>query len=315
MKKWLAIIFSLALLAGLWGSGEIDGALREAQSLLLTATPWSVGVAILLFWLNFAASTERYRLLLIHMKLPHPAFVPLFSLTFLSLFLAHFIPIGPAADAVRIGYARLAFKWPFAKAIESVVYDRMLALLGLTLTGILMLPLQILHGISRSIWLPQAVIYSGILAGVVILAIAARLPVVKRRFFFLSHITNSINGFSSVAFTVGGVAMHMLLAIAYMGSFGVVIWVLAHGVNLSPDLFQILQFSAFILLAQNLPLFYMGWGGREVAFASTLGAAGILTPGQSLAVSVAVGAALFLAALPGAVMWMRVPKSQEKYDR
>ena len=38
-------------------------------------------------------------------------------------------------------------------------------------------------------------------------------------------------------------------------------------------------------------ILYLGWGGRELAMAATIGAAGNLTASQTLAVSVAVAAA------------------------
>lgn len=310
MKKWVAIGCSFALLAGLLVVMDIGPVWELAKLQLLDAEPVSVAAAVFLLWLNFAISTERYRLVLSQMKIRKPKFFSLLGITYLSLFLAHFIPVGPATDVVRMSCARFLYKWPTIRVFETVVYDRLLALLGLIITGTIALPLQISKGVDKSIWLPQAIIFVTILFSIFALSYAARFPQV-RRVPFAERIVNSIAVFSVATLTLGNVIRHLLIAFAYSASYGLAIWVLARGMSLSLSVLEVLQFSSFILLAQNLPVFYAGWGIREVALLGTLGAAGMHSPAEGLAISVAIGATMFLATLPGALMWLRMPRYEE----
>ena len=60
------------------------------------------------------------------------------------------------------------------------------------------------------------------------------------------------------------------------------------------------------LLVALVPVSLGGWGVREGAFVVLLGFYGV-APEQSLIVSVLFGIALFLASLPGLVLWLGHP--------
>ena len=74
------------------------------------------------------------------------------------------------------------------------------------------------------------------------------------------------------------------------------------GLNIS--VLDVMQFSPIILLAQNLPFFYAGWGIRETAVIGTLSLGGVMQSEQALAVSMATGTVFFLASVPGAIVWL-----------
>lgn len=306
MKKWLGIGLSLILLAGVFFFIGPRMERTAAVRMLATTAPWAVVAAIVLFWLNFAVSTERYRLILRNMPVRAPGFGPLYRLTFLSLFLAHFVAVGPAADVVRVGYGRFRLELPAVTAIESVIYDRVLALAGLAILGLMLLPVQIIRGIPDALWLPQLVLWLASLGGIFLMTWGARTPVIQR-LSFLAGIARSIKGFVPAASGRGSLIPQMLLAAGYSGTYGLTIWVLARGMGMNLGVLDMLQFSALILLVQSLPIFYMGWGARETVIIGTLGLSGALSSEQALAVSVATGAVFFLASLPGAVFWRLSP--------
>ena len=66
----------------------------------------------------------------------------------------------------------------------------------------------------------------------------------------------------------------------------------AAGLNMSPWL--VAGFIPLLQLVNSLPFLYMGWGGRELAMAATLGATGSLTASETLAVSIAWGVVLII---------------------
>ena len=67
---------------------------------------------------------------------------------------------------------------------------------------------------------------------------------------------------------------------------------LAAGSNVS--VWFVAAFIPLLQLVNGLPFLYMGWGGREIAMASTLGAAGSLTMNETLAISIAWGVVLII---------------------
>ena len=306
MKRWLGIGLSLILLASLllYVGPQIERAI--VVDMLAATSLWAVVAAILLLWLNFAISTERYRLILGNMPVRSPGFVSLYCLTFMSLLLSHFVAIGPAADVVRVGYGRLKLALPMVTVIESVVYDRVLALAGLSILGLILLPLQIVRGVPEVLWLSQLAVWLVSLGGILFVTWGARATSIQR-IPFLAGVIKSVAGFLPAVSGRGSVPLQLLLAVGYGGSYGLTIWVLALGMGLSPDVLDILQFSPFILLVQSMPVFYVGWGARETVMVGLLGMAGVLSSEQALFVSVATGVVFFLAALPGAVVWLRQP--------
>lgn len=306
MKKWFGIGLSLILLAILFFFVGPRIEWTAAVGMLVTTAPWAVVAAVVFFWLNFAVSTERYRLILRNMPVRAPGFGPLYRLTFLSLFLAHFVAVGPAADVVRVGYGRFRLELPTVTVIESVVYDRVLALVGLAILGLMLLPLQIARGIPDVLWLAQLALWLVSLGGIFFVTWGACAPVIQR-IPFLAGIARSVKGFLPAASGRGSLFLQIVLAVGYSATYGLVIWVLARGMGLNLDVLDMLQFSALILLVQSLPIFYMGWGARETVLVGTLGLAGILSSEQALAVSVATGAVFFLASVPGAIVWLFLP--------
>jgi hypothetical protein len=73
----------------------------------------------------------------------------------------------------------------------------------------------------------------------------------------------------------------------------------------------IFLFMPFIFLVTSLPIFYMGWGGREAVVIMTLGAVAHLPTSESLALSAAYGVIVFLVSLPGAALWLMRPSMRK----
>jgi hypothetical protein len=311
MKKGLGIGLSLVLLAGMFFFLDPQIQLAHVTGLLQATDPWAIVAAVVSLWLNFAISTERYRLIVRNMLVRAPSFGPLYRLTFCSVFIAHLVAVGPAADVVRVGYGRFRFDMPMVVAIESVLYDRVLALVGIATFGLVLLPLQIAHGIPAVVWIPQAILWFVSLLGISLVTWGARASVMQR-IPSLGSIARSVKRFLPTAFGQGGLPLQILLAIGYSISYGLVIWLLARGMTLNLGMLEVLQFAPLILLVQSLPLFYVGWGARETVIVGTLGLSGVLSSDQALAVSIATGAVFFVASTPGAIVWLSLaPKASD----
>jgi hypothetical protein len=72
--------------------------------------------------------------------------------------------------------------------------------------------------------------------------------------------------------------------------------VLLLAVGLTPHFWLVVAFAPFIQLINSMPFLYMGWGGRELAMTTTLGAVGGLSTSEALSVSAAFGLTLMMSA-------------------
>jgi hypothetical protein len=76
----------------------------------------------------------------------------------------------------------------------------------------------------------------------------------------------------------------------------------------------IFLFMPFIFFVASLPVFYMGWGGREAVVIMTLGAVAHLPTSEALGLSAAYGVTVFLASPPGALLWLMRPSMRKAVD-
>jgi len=312
--RWIGIGLSLAFLAGLFFFVGPQLRASEIVDALKTIAPWSLAVAIAIFWSNFAISTERYRLILHNMNISAPGFDVLFRLTIFSMFAAHLVPAGPTADIVRAGFGRLKMGLPMVTAIQSVVYDRVLALVGLAVLGLMMLPVQIVRGVPVVLWAPQLVLWLASLLGILFVVWGGRISRIQR-IPFLATLGQLSSDFVPVALNPKTGIKQTLLALAYCTTYGLVIWAIACGMGHPVRVMDVLEFSPLIFLVQSAPIFYLGWGARETVLVGTLGLIGALSKEQALAVSITVGMVFFLAATPGAIVWLSAsPKAPKSTD-
>ncbi len=84
-----------------------------------------------------------------------------------------------------------------------------------------------------------------------------------------------------------------------------VVWGVALGLGLALGFTTLAVFTPVILLINNLPFLYVGWGGREAAVVATVGMSGDVSPSEAVALSVAYGLVFLIATLPGGVMLLR----------
>jgi uncharacterized membrane protein YbhN (UPF0104 family) len=91
-------------------------------------------------------------------------------------------------------------------------------------------------------------------------------------------------------------AVQMVIALLNLLSAWGTLYLLLRAAGLNTNVWLVAGFIPLLQLVNSLPFLYMGWGGREIAMASTLGAASNLTLNETLAVSIAWGAVLIISA-------------------
>ena len=301
LKGLLQLSLSLALLTFLYWvlRHKVDG--LQIVSMIRSISIWSVIAALCIVWLNVLVSAERFRLAISHLVQQAPGIALLFRVNLIGFFVAYLAPVGAANDITRIGYARRRLNIPLGKAIETVIFDRLLALVGIIVTALILIPVQAFCGIEFGTWLSQLVFW--VLAGAflfILLAIGRHFHGITNK--WVMTFLGSMNNFSRMFSTGRSIALHFSLGIGYCGTFGLLMWVVGIGMGIKIDLLLTIAVTPLVMLAQNLPIFYAGWGAREAVTVISLGTIGALTADQALALSISTGLILFVASLPAAAM-------------
>lgn len=254
-------------------------------------------IAVVLMLLSTATATLRYQSVLQALCTEGPIqFVPLIRLNLLTLFSAHFLPFGALADAMRAVISHKLLKLPVSMAAEGVVVDRILAVVGFALFGLLFLPLQIGIQWPWPLITAQAVTFGGLL-----LFLAAAALGFAGRSGFLEPMAKAVRRFIGHIVTPSSLSWQLCLAAASIGLFAAMLVLLGLGLGLHIPLWIALAVTPAIYLSQVVPIFYAGFGSREVALAALLVPSGVLVKSDAVALGLSIGLCNLAASLPGVV--------------
>jgi uncharacterized membrane protein YbhN (UPF0104 family) len=235
-----------------------------------------------------------------------------------AVFAAHGAVIPGLADAAKATLVKLRFGISAVRSVKLIVYERMCAVLGYMMVGLLATPVLYFMRVRPSL----VVIPLGLwLAGLAGLAVFLYLG---DRQIFTGYTT--IDRLISVLVRVGELYKQrgsftalFLSALIQLLFVAATFLLLSRAMAMPIEGAAIFLFMPLIFLVGSLPIFYMGWGGREAVVIATLGSVAHLPIAESLALSAAFGVVVFLASLPGAALWlmrpsMRTAAEQEATD-
>jgi uncharacterized membrane protein YbhN (UPF0104 family) len=270
---------------------------RAVLRQLAAVRPAYLAAAILLMVLSIVVATLRYQTVLETLRpLGSAKFFPLLGLNLLTLFCAHFVPFGAIADAMRALVSRRLLDMPVGTAVEGVIADRVLAVAGFALFGLLLLPLQISFGWPWALVVAQAATFGGSL-----LLIAIAFGVTRYSPRLLQPVAKAVRRFAAHVSGPGDLGRQLGFAAASVVLFAAMLMLLGTGLNLPISTGIALAVTPAIYLSQVIPIFYAGFGSRELALAALLVPSGVLTEADAVALGLSIGLCNLAASLPGAV--------------
>lgn len=297
LRRLMRPLLGLSLLAGLAGWLEPAAILAQVQRL----SPGWVLLALVLTLPPLALSAWRWRLTarLLGLSL---GFRRALQEYYLALFLNQVLPGGVAGDAARAwrhsrDSGRRGGAWR-AVIIERASGQLAMALLTLAVLAVSPVWHELLAGATRGVadsgWFP-----AGIAA--VLLLVPVGWQLARRP--------------PAALVGLGGDLKHSLLAasvwpkqlagsLLVVISYALVFACAARAIGVDLPLPTLLALVPPVLLAMLIPLSLAGWGVREGAAALVWGMAG-LPPAQGVAVSMAYGAVVLVASLPGGLVLLR----------
>ncbi len=281
------------LLAILWFAGDVRGVAAQVANI----EPIHFGLAVGTMLLVMVIATVRYyRILRLARDGAHISFATLLKLNFVTLFAAYFLPMSIMADAGRAAASRVLFGLGTAQAVEAILADRGLAVIGLAATGLLFLPLQFYYGWATGIILMQAALFVSIFVIVAFGSLARHvLP------NSLEIICRAIERFLRHTGTLENLVWQLAMAIGSSILFATILVILAEGLSLDLPFPIALTTASGIYLAQLVPFLYAGFGSREAAVVALLVPTGVMSASDAVTLAICVGICNLVASAPGAL--------------
>ncbi len=221
-----------------------------------------------------------------------------------------------AGDAAKIAALRVFADLSITDAARATLFDRVVGVQWISIIGLVTLPVQAAVGVGSDILIAQILIFAGLLAGVgLLLLLPHALALIRRD--FVAKLARVFAGYRAILSPQRS-AIQLVIALLNVLSAWGALYLLLRAAGLTGNPWLVAGFIPLLQLVNSLPFLYMGWGGRELAMAATLGATGSLTPSETLAVSIAWGVVLIITgAVNGAFLlgdWQIARPSPEPLD-
>ena len=272
------------------------------------------------FAVSIAGASARYRFVIKRAIGTDVSFNYIFLLSNFSYACGYLAPMSVATELLRIGFTKQYLKVGYLQSMRLVIIDKLLGLAGVALFSLLFFPLKLLYGINRELVLAEcAAIF--VLGGCAVALTSvggwtwARSPILKKYLGHLEEEWRFVRGHFSDLRDIGRLLVYTLLAI---GGFGLGTVFVAQAVHFEVTPVVVFVLSPTILLAQNAPIFYAGFGAREAVLLIALHDLALADPNVVLSFSVMVGLMLLVATvLPSIVfvLWALHGISSKEADR
>lgn len=306
----LKVFISLGLIFYLFSRVEL-GKVAEAIG---SANYWYLFSALALYFVAIGLNVAKWRYLLKALGL-HIPFLGLVRHTLVGLFFAN-LPLSMVAGDIARGYDLARhISGRQAEVAVSVVVDRLVGLSSFIVMATIMLAYAV-FGLGRAdlTWLltTVAVVLLAFMAGFAAL-LSRRLRGLVERLFRWRPMTRfgglyrRLSGAVQV-YRVGTGVLALAFAIALLGvlTTTLVNWLAANAVQAGISFLWVLVFNPLTPIAQFIPSVASGLGVNQGVFVGLYSAIGrVASPEGALAMSLVMQVIIYLASLPGGVLWWR----------
>lgn len=301
MKRWILVVLKTVVSVSLLGYLFSKVNFQEVQDTLEKASYGYLFFAAAILLLQAMAGAVRWSMVIKIISAPVRLLVAL-KIMFIGLFFNQTLPSSIGGDAMRIWHIR-HHGFPLRTAINSVLLDRLIALVALALFMLITYPF--LHQFVDNQLLRLAVILAALvmIVGFAMLYYFRKIP----RRFYGWRITEEIRHISTEAHQITRTPRRaieiVMLSIVMHAMTGVAIYEVARGLGISIGLLECVVLTPPIGLITVLPISVAGWGVREAGMVTALAFAGVATH-DALIVSILLGLLLVVISIPGGIYWL-----------
>ncbi len=306
----LKAFISLGLILYLFSRVELE----KVAGAIGSANYWYLLLALALYFLAIGLNVAKWRYLLQAQGLSIP-FLAVARHTLVGLFFAN-LPLAMVAGDIARGYDLARhISGSKAEVAVSVVVDRLVGLSSFIVVAAIMLAYAV-FGLGRAdlAWLMAtvAVVLLAFIVGFAAL-LSRRLRGLVERLFTWGPLTRfgglyrNLSGAVQV-YRAGTGVLAVAFALALLGvlTTTVVNWLAANAVQAGIPFLWVLVFNPLTPIAQFIPSIASGLGVNQGVFVGLYSAIGrVASPEGALAMSLVMQVIIYLASLPGGVLWWR----------
>jgi len=229
------------------------------------------------------------------------------KLVYIGAFFNCCLPGTVGGDVVRVWLAK-SDHIPLPVAINSVIIDRMIALIAVGLLVVVTMPL-----LSAAIGFNTSIVWGVMVVGAVfglwVLKHIERLltpwkdihPV--RWLLYFTHCLQLLFKHHAAS------AVSLIYALLAHTGYCIAVYALAQSLGITISILQCITLVPLVVLVTTLPISVGGWGVREAGMVSMLGLAGV-SQAAALALSIQLGLLNIFINLPAGLLWLGYRKRQ-----
>lgn len=262
IKRSASVLISFLLLAVLMSSAVYMIDFKKAGKVLLSMQPSWLFLAFVFMILTFLVNSYRFSVISYWMLGKQPSYYKAVKITWLGGFLALSTPFSALGDVARAGLMKLLMRVSIGDSIQVILFDRGFALFSLLLFALL-----------NSLWCIQLIQQHWLFVAEIIMPAGSLLLLafVLIAHQFIKWPDNHISNYFKITLdqlsylfkqpicVTQQIVITFFNLVLYVGTF----IALAHALNFSFHVSNLILFSPLILIINNMPFFYLGWGGRE----------------------------------------------------
>jgi hypothetical protein len=271
---------------------------------LRSADPIWLAISVPFFLASFAGAIYRNKFIIDRATGESISFRYLFLASNFSYALGYVAPISIAAEAIRVGLIKKHMALTYTKSLRLVAIDKVLGFSGMALFALLFAPWNLLLGIAPAVIAVECLLLLGFFLVLPIAILSGSVLILRVPVPGLSALSAAL--LDDWKFVVDNFSRPRDLAVLLLCSFLAVAGfgagcVMVAGAMQVDRLATVFAIAPTIVLVQNIPLFYAGFGAREAALLLILKEASAADPNRVLGFSLLVGMMLFASAIPASI--------------
>jgi uncharacterized protein (TIRG00374 family) len=303
----LKVIVSGGLIWFLLSSIDIGA----AKDRILGADPVMILCAGFVLLIQMGVGGARWWAVMRAIETPLPWF-ELTKLFWIGGFFSQALPSSVGGDPIRI-YMAYKDGLPLSKAINGVMLERVVTIIGLTILAIAVQPWFVpkLNAETQMLTLTVlAMLGAGTIFGVIVLLYLDRLPEALSKFRIVRGM-NALAADSRLLFLrLKGAVLASIFGILTHVNISLCVFFLAMSIGVDVTWLDCMVLMPLVILVTTLPISIAGWGVREGAMVTAFALVGV--PGEgALVLSLMLGILGIVMMIPGGGFWLIRRKAGE----
>ena len=302
MRRYLSFIVKLAISVALIAYMATTFDLGEAAQRIVQVDAGWMAAAAAVFFILLANNALRWEIVIAALG-SRLGFWPASRLIYIAAFFNQALPSTIGGDAARMVLSRRA-GLSLASAVNSVMLERVVAVLGLILLVVVTQPFLLARiGDNPAKYVFPLLAAAGV-AGIGFLMLLDRMPDSWRKWTLVRGIVQLSADAKSLFLHPRYAAGAVVLGITGQLLISMLFYLLAQALNLDRvDLLDCVVLIPPVILIMTIPISIAGWGLREGAMVTLFAFVGV-AQGAAFVLSVLFGVVNLVLSLPAGLVWL-----------